>query len=227
MIKSESAAASSHNPDDSLKHPQRFANLREGGAALAVQLETLGLAADVVLGVALGGLPVAREVATRLAKPLDFVLIRRLFVPAGHDSQVCAVNVAGALVLDHGINPVTEPSTPVEHFTFEALAEFSQREERSRRGRPPLTVKDKDVIVVDCGIRTGSTMKTAVLAVRKLGPKRITAAVPVASIEGCALVEPLCDELVSLARLENFINAGYWYRDFRRPGLDEVGDLLG
>src|SRR5437660_10082413 len=162
MTKSESVAASSHTEGNSLKPSQRFANLREGGDALAGQLETLGLAADVVLGIALGGLPVAREVATRLDKPLDFVLIRRLFLPEGHDSQVCAVNVAGSLVLDEGINPVTEPSTPIEYFTFDAIAELDRREKLCRRGRPPLTVKDRDMILVDCGIRTGSTMKAAV-----------------------------------------------------------------
>jgi predicted phosphoribosyltransferase len=227
MTKSESVAASSHNQGNALKASERFANLREGGCALAGQLESFrGAPAVVVLGIALGGLPVASEVATSLAAPLDFVLIRRLFVPEGYGSQVCAVNVAGSLVLDDAIKPVTDPSTPVEHFTFDAIAELDRRERLCRRGRPPLNIKDKDVILVDCGIRTGLTMKAAVQAVRKLNAKRIIAAVPVSSREGYAAIAPLCDQLICLAQPEQFINAGYWYRDFRRPGDDEVGELL-
>jgi putative phosphoribosyl transferase len=69
-------------------------------------------------------------------------------------------------------------------------------------------------------------MKAAVPAIRKLNPKQIIAAVPVSSREGYAAVAPLCDELICLSQPEQFINAGYWYRDFRRPGDDEVGELL-
>jgi predicted phosphoribosyltransferase len=41
------------------------------------------------------------------------------------------------------------------------------------------------------------------------------------------MIADLCDDLVCLAQPEQFVNAGYWYRDFRRPGDDEVGELLG
>ncbi|HEX3083223.1 MAG TPA: phosphoribosyltransferase family protein, partial [Pyrinomonadaceae bacterium] len=118
-------------------------------------------------------------------------------------------------------------SSPQESFLAEAIADFKRREQLCRRGRKPLSLTDQTVIVVDCGIRTGSTMNAAARALRKTDAKLITGAVPVTSREGYAAVAPLFDELIYLQQAAQFVNAGYWYADFRRPGDDEVGKLLG
>ena len=227
MTQSDVASESSHNPNDLLKQRNAFPDLRSGGRELSRQLESSRDIPDlVVLGIALGGLPVALEVATHLQAPLDFVIIRRLLQPDGPGSDICAVNVAGTLTIDDQIRPSSEPSTPVELFINGALAELEQRAHTCRVGRAPLALEGRTIILVDCGIRTGSTMKAALTALKKLGPKRIIGAVPVASREGYAAIAPLCDELISLSQPEVFVNAGYWYRDFRRPGDDQVGELL-
>jgi len=219
-------APASHKTQDSLK-PNRFPDLRTAGRELALQLERHRHAADLlVLGIALAGVPVAHEVATHLGAPLDLVFIRRLLVPEGFGSQSCAVNAAGRMVLDDQIEVTASPSTPREYFIAEAIAELEQRVQQCRRERPAVELGGRTLILVDCGIRTGSTMKSAAQALRKLEPRQIIGAVPVSSPEGYAVIAPLCDELTSPLRPENFVNAGYWYRDFRRPGDDEVGDLL-
>jgi len=134
--------------------------------------------------------------------------------------------VAGSTILDEGIELTPNPSTPREYFLHDAVTELDQRALTCRQQRPPLSLADRNVLLVDCGIRTGSTMKAAVRTLRRLNPKRIIAAVPVSSREGFRAIAPLSDELICLAQPEQFINAGYWYRDFRRPGDDEVGELL-
>jgi putative phosphoribosyl transferase len=107
-----------------------------------------------------------------------------------------------------------------------ALAELAERAQTCRAGRAPLALEGRTVILVDCGIRTGSTMKAAIIALQKLRPARIIGAAPVASRAGSAAIASLCDDLISLSQPEIFVNAGYWYRDFRRPGDDQVGELL-
>jgi len=73
----------------------RFPSLRSAGRDLALKLEAHRKANDViVLGIALGGVPVAYEVAKYLSVPLDLVIIRRLLAPQGPGSQTCAVNSA-------------------------------------------------------------------------------------------------------------------------------------
>lgn len=210
-----------------LKQPTRFPNLSAAGRELSPQLtEYKDDPNTIVLGIALGGVPVAREVANFLKAPLDLILIRRLLVGDQAGSHICAVNIAGTRILDDQISLPATPSAQQEHFLVEAIADFDQRAQLCRRGREPIEFTDRTLIVVDCGIRTGSTMKAAARALSKIKARRMVAAVPVSSVEGQAEVAPLFDEFVCLLQPENFVNAGYWYADFRRPGDDQVGDLL-
>lgn len=228
MTASDLSPESSHNPDELLKEAKRYPNLRAAGRDLALQLESYRSTPDlVVLGIALGGLLVAHEVATHLNAPLDFVIIRRLLATQEVGSHRSAVSVAGSLVTDDEIRLSDQPSSPIEHFLAEAIDRLENREKTCRQGRLPLSLAGKNIILVDCGIRTGSTMKVAIRALQKVAPKQIIGAVPVASREGYAITVNLCDDLICLAQPEQFVNAGYWYLDFRRPGDDEVGELLG
>ena len=204
-----------------------FPNLSSAGRKLAPELAAYQNVPDtVVLGIASGGVPVAREVANFLDAPLDLILIRRLLIGDDAGSHICAVNVGGPTIIDDEITFVENPSTPLEHFLSEAIAGLDERERVCRRGRSPLDLTGRTVIVVDCGIRTGSTMRVAARAVRRVKPKRMIGAIPVSSREGYQTVAPLFDDLICLMQPEQFVNAGYWYSDFTRPGDDRVGDLL-
>ena len=207
--------------------PQRFENLGAAGRALAPKLLAYQNQPDViVLAIASAGIPVAREVADFLNAPMDMILIRRLLVGEELGSHLCAVNVAGQTVLDQGITPVEQPSTPLEVFLGESLAGLAARAQICRRGHSALEVADRTVIVVDCGVRTGSTMKAAARAVRQTRAGKLVGAVPIASREGQAEVAPLFDEFVCLAIPEQFVNAGYWYADFSRPSDEETAAQL-
>ncbi len=205
-----------------------FPDLSSAGRELALKLARYRKGDNVVvLAIVLGGLPVAREVANFLRAPLDLVIIRRLLAPQGPGSQICAVNIGGSMVIDKELIPrPAVPSTPLEHFTNDAIVELSRREQNCRRGRPPTDLSGKAVILVDCGIRSGSTMRAAISALRTRGPARIVAAVPVASFGGHAAIASLADEIVCLARPRPFGHVGLWYKDFTRPGDDRVGEVL-
>ena len=219
--------ASSHNRNESLKLVSRFANLREGGSQLAKKLRSdADLKTPIVLAIARGGVPVGREVAMRLGAAVDMLLIRRLLVPCGPGSELCAVSVGGNMIVDEEITIPTSPVTAVEHFLVDAMAEFRNRDELFRAGRPPIELTNRDVLLVDCAIHGGSTMKIAIQAVSKLNPTRITAAVPVASRDGYALIESLADQVVCLAQPEPFGHAGMWYEDFSRPHDKDMHQLF-
>jgi putative phosphoribosyl transferase len=206
---------------------KRYPDLSAAGRELAANLSQYkDREGTVVLAIALGGVPVANEVARFLNLPLDLILIRRLLVGDKPEDHICATNVAGETILDDRIALAATPSTPQETFLFEAIADFNRREHLCRRGRKPLSLADHTVLVVDCGIRTGSSMNAAARALRKTGAKSIVGAVPIASREGYAAVASSFDELICLQQPEQFVNAGFWYADFGRPGDDEVGELL-
>src|SRR5437667_11310375 len=103
------AAESSHKRVEFLKRTTRFPNLRAAGRELALQLQMYRARADsIVMGIALGGVPVAHEVAIHLRLPFDLVLIRGLLAPHRPGSQMCAVNGGGSMVIGGELANVTQ-----------------------------------------------------------------------------------------------------------------------
>jgi putative phosphoribosyl transferase len=205
-----------------------FSNLASAGAELAAKFSRAGMADDiVVLAMVSAGVPAAVEVAKHLDAPLDLIIVRRLLAPHGPGSQATAVNVAGTLVVDEEIGPLPpNRQSPFDYFVEDALNGLALRTQICRGERPTIDLAGKEVLIVDCGIRTGLTMKAAICAVRTLDPSSITAAVPVTSSDGLRVVEELADKCIYLAAPEPFGNAGVWYKDFRRQADEAISELL-
>jgi predicted phosphoribosyltransferase len=205
-----------------------FPNLGAAGIELA---EVLSRHVDnrelVVLAIVSAGVPAAVEIAKRFEAPLDLITIRRLLTPQGPGSQATAVNVAGTLVVADEIGPQpAKPRTPFDYFVEDVLNGLARRVQICRGDRPAADLAGKHVLIVDCGIRTSLTMQAAIDATRTLNPARITAAVPMTSVEGRQIVEGLADEFIYLAAPDPFGNAGVWYKDFSRLADDSISDLL-
>ena len=214
---------------DSPDQIERFSNLRAAGHELASKLEQYRHQENlIILGIVLGGVPVAHEVAQYLGAPFDLIIVRRLLTPQGAGSQICAATVAGHLVVPDELTPLPEkPSTGQDYFIADALAQLEQRTATCRGARPPVDVAEKTVLLVDCGARTGMTMQAAIDALRTRRPRRIIAAMPVVSAGSFETLSDSADELICLASPRAFGHVGLWYKDFTRPGDEAVGALLG
>jgi putative phosphoribosyl transferase len=207
----------------------RFTDPRSAGLALASKLEAYGGREEtIVLALARGGVAVGLEVSKRLRLPLDLILLRRLLVSRGSDSPVCASSLGGALFVDEELDEelaaCSEPA--LGYFVAAALAELDARVRACRGDRPTIELKGTTIVVVDNGVRTGSTMRAAVRALRSREPARIVAAVPVADAEARTGIEAEVEEFVCLASPEPFGHVGLWYADFRRPDDDEIRSML-
>ena len=112
---------------------------------------------------------------------------------------------------------------PVE---AEERRELDRREREYRYGRPQLDAAGKVVILVDDGLATGSSMRAAVRALRRLHPARIVVAVPVGARETCEELELEADEAFCAREPEPFHAVGVWYEDFAQTSDEEVRDLL-
>jgi hypothetical protein len=100
------------------------------------------------------------------------------------------------------------------------------REQAYRQGRPFPEVAGKVVIVVDDGLATGSSMRAAVEALRRLGPARIVVAVPAAPESTCRELNALAEEVVCAVTPSPFFAVGESYWDFTQTTDEEVRDLL-
>jgi putative phosphoribosyl transferase len=104
--------------------------------------------------------------------------------------------------------------------------EIEKRERmfRNKRGAPVLS--GGTVILVDDGAATGSTMLSAVAAVRKQRPEKVIVAVPIAFRSACESFEREADDCFCLATPEPFVAVGSWYESFPQITDEEVKDLL-
>lgn len=207
----------------------RFRDREEAGRLLASELEKRFGGRDglVVLALPRGGVPVGFEIAKRLEAPLDVFVVRKLGVPGHEELAMGAIASGGVRVLNEDVVSYLR----VPPGTIDAVAEMEERElerrERSYRGsRPPLDVGGKTVIIVDDGLATGSTMRAACAALRKLGPRQIVVAVPVAAPDTCRDFEREVDHVICLRTPEPFQAVGLWYADFSQTTDEEVHQLL-
>ncbi len=104
--------------------------------------------------------------------------------------------------------------------------ELARREQRYREGRAPPDLAGRVVILVDDGLATGSTMRAAVAAARRLGPARVVVAVPTAPRLHLPAPREEADEVVCATTPRPFRAVGYSYRSFPQTSDEEVSDLL-
>jgi putative phosphoribosyl transferase len=205
-----------------------FADRREAGRVLASKLTEYAGRPDVlVLALPRGGVPVAYEVAKALHAPLDVFLVRKLGLPGREELAMGAIASGGVLVLNEDLVRNLRIPKPVLEAVIAAEQEELGRRERIYRGdRPPPDVRGRNVILVDDGLATGSTMRAAVAALRKQGPARIVVAVPIGAPETCSEFEREADDVVCAMTPEPFYAVGLWYGDFSQTTDEEVRELL-
>jgi len=182
----------------------------------------------VVLGLPRGGIPVAYEVACALDAPLDVFVVRKLGMPGHEEYAVGALASGDVRVWNPDALRRIEADSPSMLAVIEReRAELKRRERLYRGDRPATTLRGRAAIVVDDGLATGSTMRAAVLALRKHRPKEIIVAVPVASAEACQALAESADRVLCLETPQEFRAVGEWYAHFEQTEDAEVEELLG
>ncbi len=201
-----------------------FKDRTDAGQALASRLGKYADRNDVViLGLPRGGLPVAFEIAKELRAPLDVFMVGKLGFPGQPELALGAVTAGGIKVynrelLEHaGLSEAN-----MDPAANKKILDLERKEARYRLGNPAVPLEDRTVILVDDGTATGASMRAALRALRKMKPKYVVAAVPVASKDGLRIVEQEADETMCLQASEPFYSVGQWYEDFRQVSEEEV-----
>jgi predicted phosphoribosyltransferase len=203
-----------------------FSDRREAGRKLG---EALGARPGaLILGIPRGGVIVAREVAETTGGDLDVIVPRKLGAPANPELGIGAVAADGTTVLDQRLVDALGVSDDyIAKEVARQVGEIHRRFEMYRRGRPPLELARREVVVVDDGVATGGTAEAALRSVKAQGAARVTLAVPVAPAETLARLSAVADEVVVLATPSPFAAVGQWFRSFDQVSDGEVLEALG
>lgn len=204
-----------------------YADRGDAGARLADVLVGLGLSHPLVLAIPRGGIEVGAPIAAALGGELDVVLARKVRAPSQPELALGAVGEDGRLHLnEYGQELYAQMPEVIERARDCELVEIERRREIFRAARPAVEIAGRDVVVVDDGMATGSTLIAALHAVRAARPSRIVVALPVMPFARQGEIRGLCDGLACLIATDDFFAVGQFYRDFGEVSDSRVVELL-
>ena len=204
-----------------------FADRVDAGRRLAAMLKDLVGTEAIVLAIPRGGVVVGYEVASALGLPLDIIIPRKIGAPSNPELAIGAMTEDGTVLLDDKLVEYLQVSEEYVEKESEIQKLEIQRRLKTYRGDIPYpSLKNRNVIIVDDGIATGSTMKAALASVRKRGAKTVVIAIPVGPPSTIRELEKEATRVVCLYTPESFYAIGQFYKDFTQTRDKEVANLL-
>jgi len=204
-----------------------FSDRVDAGKRLASALKDFAGKKGVVLAIPRGGVVVGFEIAMALRLPLDVIIPHKLGAPGNPELAIGAVAEDGTMILDD--NLIDYMGVSGDYIRAEAehqKQEIQRRLKLYRQDAPYPNLKGLDVVVVDDGIATGSTMKAALASVRNRGAATVIVAVPVGPPSTIIELKKQADRVVCLYTPEYFQAIGQFYTDFSQTTDEEVIQLL-
>jgi putative phosphoribosyl transferase len=204
-----------------------FRNRVDAGKGLALALKGVVSREAIVLAIPRGGVVVGFEVAQELNIPLDVIVPRKIGAPENPELAIGAITEDGTIFLDDELVSYLRVSDAYIKSEGENQRLEIERRLKLYRGEIPRpNLKNREVIIVDDGIATGSTMKAALASVRKSGAKKVVIAIPVGPPSTIRELEKQADRVVCLYNPDSFYAIGEFYLDFAQTEDGEVTELL-
>ncbi len=205
-----------------------FKDRTEAGMRLAEKLEEFSKQENVlVLALPRGGVVTGVEIARRLKAPLDVLIVRKIGHPWQPELAVGAVSETGTVVYNEDV--VSSAGVTKEYLHAEVARqkeEIARRQQLYRRGRTIKKLTDKTVILVDDGVATGATMKSAVETLKRETIKKLIVAVPVAPPSTASELRRMADAFVCIETPGDFMSVGSYYDNFPQVIDADVVKLL-
>lgn len=204
-----------------------FQDRADAGQQLAVQLSTYQDDECLVLALPRGGVVCGYEVARKLHKALDILVVRKIGAPDHQELAVGAIGPGDVLVWNVNLLQRLryDPADLLETVQREKME--MQRQLKLFRGQRLLPdFRGKTLILVDDGLATGATARSAIISARNLKALKIVLAVPIAAKEALSQLQGLVDELICLETPDNFEAVSLGYVRFPQVSDEEVIALL-
>jgi len=205
-----------------------FADRRDAGVQLISRLkEYKDQQGVIVLSIPRGGVATGYEIARSLHIPLDIVIVRKIGFPGQPELGIGAVSETGTVVLNTSIiSTYGVPKEYIEREVSRQKEEISRRVKLYRKGKRLPSLEGKTVILVDDGVATGATMKSAITTLKEENLKKLIVALPVAPPGVVKELEQMVDIFICIETPFDFMAVGSYYHDFTQVSDEEVINLL-
>lgn len=199
-----------------------FRDRNDAGRQLAQRLQDFRETDSIVLAIPRGGVPVGYQIASQLGLPLEVILSKKIAFPDNEEYAVGAVST-DSIVLNTDTYADDEfirmEAARLRKVLKEKYALFESRLEE-------IDLSNKNIILVDDGIATGSTILACIETLRKKNPASITVATPVVPADRVRTFENASDQFIYLHDPSFFSSVGAFYEHFDQVEDSEVKRLL-
>lgn len=184
----------------------------------------------VVFGIPRGGVILAYTIyKNRSANYFDIVIPRKLGAPNNKELGIGAIMDKDVVYLNEYVVKALRVSQDyIETEKESQIQEISRRCLLYRPKQNEYNIKNKTIILVDDGAATGATLVVSARWIRKMNPKRIIIAIPVAPNETVELLKNEVDQVVTILipPTSNFTSVAQFYDNFEEITDDKVVKIM-
>ena len=204
-----------------------FADREEAGEQLAEKMKAHSWDNPLFLALPRGGVVVARSLQRQLGGELDLYITRKIGAPSQPELAIGAVAGDGSKVLDY--NLIRRLNISEDYVEKKAASEQEEIERRMQvyRGERPLPeYAGRQVVLVDDGVATGSTVMAAIQGLKEHDPAELMVAVPVGPPDTIDRIACEVDGVFFVDAPPSFMAVGQFYVRFAQVQDQEVIDIL-
>lgn len=178
----------------------------------------------IVLGLTRGGIPLAHTLARYFNLPLDVMITRKIGYPFNPEVAMGSIAHDGTIRMQRDFPGFKSPLWSTTDTIMKEQAELQRRNQLYRQGLPPLSavVRGRNVMLVDDGIATGSTLAASIECLRRFGASKVTVVAPVGSPEAVYDLKTIADAVIVPWTPDDFRAVGNYYDIFPQVEDEEV-----
>ena len=195
----------------------------EAGKLLAEKIGS-GKPNVIVLAIPRGGVIVGHEIAKKLGCKLDIAISKKITPPDSPEFAIGAITHDGTLFQSAYWDNYVEYPNLADEIEKKKL-EVKRRLEQYR-GSSEYDISGKNIILVDDGIATGSTVFAILNWLKKQNVKEIILAIPVMPASVYELMRQKVSSIIALETPEEFAAVGQFYKKFYQVSDVEVIEIL-
>ncbi len=204
-----------------------FTDREDAGRQLAEKMLSYHWNDPLILAVPRGGVIIAYSLLENLGGDLDLHITRKIGSPQQPELAIGAVSGDGNYTLNQDIITQFNISHDyIERKASEEQQEIKRRMKAYRGDRPLPSYEKRQIILVDDGVATGSTLLAAIKGLRQNNPAELIIAVPVGPPDTFHRLGDEVDQVFYLKAPGDFAAVGQFYLCFDQVTDNEVIAIL-
>lgn len=204
-----------------------FEDREQAGYQLAQKLERFSKVQNVlVLGLARGGVAVAKIISTFLSVPLDVLVIKKIGAPNNPELAIGGVAPKNTVFWNEDLIQSLGIGNEEKNQLKKLKENERKKQEKDFRGDKPLEIFGKTIILVDDGVATGASVVASSIFLKREKPKKVILAVPVIAKDTLSDIMRYFDDIIFLESVEEFQAVGQFYKHFSQVDNEDVVQLL-